>query len=62
MMTYSERKEMMNMEMSDEGRMSHKEMIEFWMLLYKYEDDETILSETSEEFLEMVKEWRESLG
>ena len=53
---------MMNMEMSDEGRMSHKEMIEFWMLLYKYEDDETILSETSEEFLEMVKEWRESLG
>ena len=50
----------MNMEMSDEGRMSHKEMIDFWCLLYKYEDDETILKETSEEFLEMVKEWRKS--
>jgi hypothetical protein len=60
MMTYSERKEMMNMKMPDEGGLSHKEMIDFWCLLYKYEDDETILKETSEEFLEMVKEWRKS--
>ena len=50
---------MMNMKMSDEGKMDHKEMIDFWCLLYKYEDDKTILKETSEEFLEMVKEWRE---